>query len=190
MKIIAGSLGGRMLKTVEGPGYRPATAKVRGAVFSMLESRGVVWSGVRVLDLFAGSGSLGFEAASRGALEVCFVENASRAAACLRTNTEVLGLQETCRVQEKDVATFMRSRLHQPFDVVFIDPPYGEGRLAPTMKSLLRGGFLAEDGLVLAEVETHLRPDPAGMDLPCLSLELSREYGQTRILIWQQQPIG
>lgn len=188
MKIIAGSLGGRMLKTAEGPGYRPATAKVRGAVFSMLESRGVVWSGVRVLDLFAGSGSLGFEAASRGAPEVCFVDNAPKATACLRTNTDALGLQGICHVQEKDVATFMRSRLHQPFDIVFIDPPYGEDRLAPTMKSLLRGGFLAEDGFVLAEVESNLRPDPATMALPGLSLELSREYGQTRILLWQQQP--
>lgn len=190
MKIIAGSLGGRMLKTAEGPGYRPATAKVRGAIFSMLESRGVVWSGVRVLDLFAGSGSLGFESASRGALEVCFVENALKAAACLRVNTETLGLQNVCHVQEKDVATFMRSRLHQPFDVVFIDPPYGEGRLAPTMKSLLRGGFLAEDGFVMAEVETQLRLPPAAVDLPGLSLEISREYGQTRILLWQQQPAG
>ena len=58
MRIIAGALGGRNLKTVEGPGYRPATAKVREAIFSMLSSRGVVWSGLRVLDLFAGSGSL------------------------------------------------------------------------------------------------------------------------------------
>ena len=65
MRIIAGALGGRNLKTVEGPGYRPATAKVREAIFSMLSSRGVVWSGLRVLDLFAGSGSLSFDALSR-----------------------------------------------------------------------------------------------------------------------------
>lgn len=67
MRIIIGALGGRNLKMVEGPGYRPVTAKVREAIFSMLSLRGVVWSGLRVLDLFAGSGSLNFEALSREA---------------------------------------------------------------------------------------------------------------------------
>lgn len=189
MRIITGSIGGRMLKTVEGPGYRPATAKVRGAIFSMLESRGVVWSGTRVLDLFAGSGSLGFEAASRGAHEVCFVENASKAAACLRDNIERFDLGNICRLQEKDVATVVRGR-SDPYDVIFIDPPYGESRLLPTLKTLLRSGFLAEDGFVLAEVETRLKPDPEKVDFPGLLLDTARTYGQTRILLWQQQPIG
>lgn len=188
MRIIAGSHGGRMLKTVDGPGYRPATAKVRGAVFSMLESRGVVWGGTRVLDLFAGSGSLGFEALSRGAPEVWFVEKAPKAAACLRENAAHLDFGERARVQEKDVATFVRTRLHQPFDVIFIDPPYGESRLLPTLKAVLRGNFLAPDGLVLAEVEEHLKPDPATADFPYLTLDTSRTYGQTRILLWHFQP--
>lgn len=189
MRIIAGSLGGRMLKTVEGPGYRPATAKVRGAIFSMLESRGVVWSGVRVLDLFAGSGSLGFEAASRGAHEVCFVEKAPRAAACLRANIEHFSLGDICRIQEKDVAAVVRGR-SEPYDIIFIDPPYGEAKLLPTLKTLLRTGFLAPEGFVLAEVETRLKPDPEKVDFPGLLLDTARTYGQTRILLWQQQPIG
>lgn len=188
MRIIAGSQGGRMLKTVEGPGYRPATAKVRAAIFSMLEARGVVWGGVRVLDLFAGSGSLGFEALSRGALEACFVEKAPKAAACLRENAEHLGLAERCRVMEKDVAAFVRGRLHQPYDIIFIDPPYGEARLLPTMKAVLRANFLAPDGFILAEVEQHHTPDPATADFPSLELDTSRTYGQTRILLWQFQP--
>lgn len=187
MRIIAGSHGGRMLKTVEGPGYRPATAKVRAAVFSILESRGVVWGGVRVLDLFAGSGSLGFEALSRGALEACFVENAPKAAACLRENSEHLGLADRSRVMEKDVATFVRGRLHQPYDIIFIDPPYGESRLLPTMKAVLRGNFLAPDGFILAEVEERLKPDPATTEFPLLELDTSRTYGQTRILLWHSQ---
>lgn len=86
MRIIAGALGGRNLKTVEGPGYRPATAKVREAIFSMLSSRGVVWSGLRVLDLFAGSGSLSFEALSRGAQEVCL--GRARAESCAMLEPE------------------------------------------------------------------------------------------------------
>ena len=84
MRIIAGALGGRNLKTVEGPGYRPATAKVREAIFSMLSSRGVVWSGLRVLDLFAGSGGIGIEALSRGAGFAVFVEQNPKAAEIIR----------------------------------------------------------------------------------------------------------
>lgn len=67
MKIIAGALKGRTLKTVTGPGYRPAMGKVRESLFSLLEARGVVWAESIILDLFAGSGSLAFEAISRGA---------------------------------------------------------------------------------------------------------------------------
>ncbi len=76
MRIIAGRWGGRAIRSVSGPGYRPATGKVRGAVFSMLEARGLAWPGARVADLFAGSGSLGLEALSRGAAFALFVESA------------------------------------------------------------------------------------------------------------------
>ena len=183
MRIISGSFGGRALRTAEGPGYRPATAKVRGAVFSMLESRGVVWGGVSVLDLFAGSGSLGFEAASRGAPTVCFVEKAPPALEALRRSAEGFDLAPPrCRIVAEDVARFLRARPEKPFDVVFIDPPYGENRLAPTVKALLKGGWAAAEGFVLAEVEHRLRVDIAD---PALNLLLDRTYGQTRILLWQ-----
>ena len=160
MRIIAGALGGRNLKTVEGPGYRPATAKVREAIFSMLSSRGVVWSGLRVLDLFAGSGSLSFEALSRGA-------------------------QEVCLVAESDVLRFLRGRAYQPYDVIFADPPYGENRLVPTLKAIMKGGWLAPDGYLLAEIEGLLRFDAAAAHEE-LELEIDRNYGQTRIILWHK----
>ena len=119
MRIIAGALGGRNLKTVEGPGYRPATAKVREAIFSMLSSRGVVWSGLRVLDLFAGSGSLSFEALSRGAQEVCLVEREPKVVQCLNQNVEALDVSDRCRVAESDVLRF-----------------FGAGRISRTMSFL------------------------------------------------------
>ena len=86
MRIIAGACRGRTLHTVTGPGYRPAMGRVRESLFSMLEARGVVWGAVRVLDVFAGSGSLGFEALSRGARFADFIEKDHRAAECLRKN--------------------------------------------------------------------------------------------------------
>lgn len=185
MRVISGSLGGRVIRTVDGPGYRPATAKVRGALFSMLESRDVVWGGVRVLDLFAGSGSLGFEALSRGAQEVCFVEKEPRAVVALQRNAEAFGLEAPqCRVVSDDVARFVRGRAYAPFDVIFIDPPYGENRLAPTVKAVMKGGWLAPEGFLLAEVETRLRLEPETTDEE-LELILDRTYGQTRIVLWQ-----
>ena len=186
MRIIAGAFGGRPLRTVEGPGYRPATAKVRGAIFSMLEARGVVWGGMRVLDLFAGSGSLGFEALSRGASEVWFVESAPAAAACLTRNARDFELEpERCRVAQQDAGRFLRPGAPLPFDLIFIDPPYGQKLLPPTLKAVLKGGWLAGKGFVLAEIETTLHFDPSAF--PALSTEADRTYGQTRIVAWQHQ---
>lgn len=185
MRIIAGALGGRILKTVEGPGYRPATAKVREAVFSMLAARGVVWSGLRVLDLFAGSGSLSFEALSRGAQEACLVEREPKAVQCLTHNVETLDLADRCRVAEMDVLRFLRGRSYQPYDVIFADPPYGENRLVPTIKALMRGGWLAQGGYLLAEIEGGLRFDAEAAHEE-LELETDRHYGQTRIILWHK----
>jgi 16S rRNA (guanine966-N2)-methyltransferase len=92
MRIIAGEYRGRVLKTTSAPGYRPATSKVRQAVFSMLEARGVYWPECRVLDLFAGRGSLAFEALSRGAEEVLFVEMNKTAAKLINENAQKIGI--------------------------------------------------------------------------------------------------
>jgi len=160
--------------------------KVRGAIFSMLESRGIVWGAERVLDLFAGSGSLGFEALSRGALEAWFVERERPAADCIRRSAEAFGLPpERCRVLEQDVAVLIRRPPLFPFSLIFIDPPYGAGRLAPTVKNVVKNGWLAPDGFLLAEVEAQLPLQSESLS-PGLSLEVNRTYGQTRILLWQQ----
>lgn len=188
MRIIAGALGGRTFTTVEGPGYRPATAKVREAIFSMLASRGVVWGGVRVLDLFAGSGSLSFEAISRGAAEACLVEKDPHAVKCLHRNAKHLDIVDNCRIAEADVSRFLRGPAYQPYEIIFVDPPYGENRLAPTIRAVLRGNWLAPGGFLAAEVETSLRDG----ELPSLSeeveLDTDRTYGQTRILLWHKLP--
>jgi 16S rRNA (guanine966-N2)-methyltransferase len=183
MRIIAGELGGRTIRTVSGPGYRPATSKVRQAVFSALESRGVVWEGARVLDLFAGSGSLGLEALSRGAAEAWFVESNRRAADVLRQNVMTLGLAERCRVLPRDLFAVIGSRAAHPFDVVFIDPPYGKNLLAPAMKKVLENGWVKEQGVLVAETEKTLDGETGGW--AGLQLLVQKSYGQTRIHIWR-----
>ena len=191
MRIIAGELRGRTLRSVEDPGCRPATGRVREAVFSMLEARGLVWPECSVLDLFAGSGSLAFEAASRGARRICLVENSSRVVRCLEQNAADLGLAAPrCRILREDVLRLLarRNRRGQAepeerFDVVFMDPPYGMNLVPVALQALVRGQWLAPAAFVLAEVETHARIDEAAREgLACVC---DREYGQTRILIWQ-----
>lgn len=184
MRVIAGEYGGRQIRTVEGPGYRPATGKVRQAVFSMLEARGVTWPGTRVLDLFAGSGSLGIEALSRGAAEAWFVDKNPRAVACLKgTLAELRVAPNRFRVLGADLLKVLARSPESPFDLVFIDPPYGFDLLPPALLRAAQSGWIAPDGYVLAEVEGGC--DLAGKIPAQLIPQADRLYGQTRILLWQ-----
>ena len=193
MRIIAGEFRGRTLKTVEGPGYRPATSRVREALFSMLEARGLVWSACSVLDLFAGTGSLAFESASRGARRVCLVENSGIAVKCLEHNAAALGLfASRCSIMREDALRLLARRRRKEqenpgerFDVVFLDPPYGMNLVPTVLQALVHGQWLAPKAFVLAEMEAQARIDEtAHEELVCVS---RREYGQTRILLWQAQ---
>ena len=193
MRIIAGEFRGRTLRTAKGPGYRPATGRVREALFSMLEARGLVWPECSVLDLFAGSGSLAFEAASRGARRICLVENMAAAVMCLEQNAVSLGLAAPrCRILREDALRLLARRNRkgqlcpgERFNLVFLDPPYGMNLAPAALQALVRGQWLAPEAFVLAEIEVHARIDEAAhADLVCVG---DREYGQTRILLWQAQ---
>lgn len=189
MRIIAGEYGGRSIRTVEGPGYRPATNKVRQAVFSMLEARGVVWEDCRVLDLFAGSGSLAIEALSRGAAEAWFMDKNPQAVAAIKATLADLKVRPArCRVILGDLLKALAKPATDPFDIVFVDPPYGLDLLPPAMEKAVRGGWIAEGGLVLAEVEAHC--DFEGRVPAQLIPQTDRLYGQTRILLWQKSTPG
>jgi 16S rRNA (guanine966-N2)-methyltransferase len=158
--------------------------KVREALFSMLEAKEPDWPRVRVLDLYAGSGSLGFESLSRGAAFVCFVESESYAAKVIAANAELLAIApQRCDIRQEDVSRFLARRPALPFSLVFIDPPYALDSLGATLAALLKNGWISPDGIINAEVEKRSRfaPDaaPAG-----LNLTADRTYGQTRVLIW------
>ncbi len=185
MRIISGSFGGRILKTVQGPGYRPAMSRVREALFSMLESRGIVWSQCTALDLFAGSGSLAFECLSRGAQKAVLVENSNLAVRCLQDNMQSLGLENLrCSIVKQDVLKFLHIRALQNHDVVFIDPPYGKNLLEPTLNRLLRNNWVHKNSIVSAEVElsTKFLPQAAHDGLELLT---ERTFGQTRVILWK-----
>mgnify|MGYP006298009229 CR=1 FL=1 len=186
MRIVSGRFKGRQIRTGSGPGYRPATEKVRQAVFSMLEARGVLWPGLRVLDCFAGSGSLGLECLSREAEEVFFVENSKQAVDLIRANLLQIGvLKNKYRVISQDIFRFLRQKTHASFDIIFIDPPYGKNFLFPCIELLLNRQWVHEETLLLAEVESAVLIEEGHFHE--LSMLQNRKYGQTRIYIWKVQ---
>lgn len=176
-RIIAGTAGGRELKTPPGRGTRPTSDRVREALFSALESRDAL-SGARVMDLYAGSGALGLEAASRAAGEVALVESDRTAAAVIRDNAARLKLRVTV------LATTVTSALAgtpRDLDLVFLDPPYdlSEEALAADLAALVTRGWLAEGALVVVErSKRSAEPTwPQG-----LTPERLKKYGET--VIW------
>ena len=189
MRIFSGMYKGRSLKTTTGPGFRPAMGKVREALFSMLEAQGVDWSETRVLDLFAGSGSLGFEALSRGAAKVCFVESAPYATKVIAQNAELLGVEESrIDIRKGQAGKVLANRPVHPYNVVFIDPPYEMNVLGNTLNSLLKNYWVLPDAIINAEVESHL-PFAPEKTHPKLTPLADRSYGQTRVILWTVNPM-
>lgn len=179
MRIISGALGGRRLGDIPASGVRPAMGKTREALFSMLEARGIVWTECAILDLYAGGGSLAFEALSRGAKSACMVDKAKDAIACMELNAENLGLRGVCRIVGMDVKKFLRAPNHDRFDLVFIDPPYGKNLAPAALERLIQGGWLNAGAFVAAEIEK-------GAPLPNEPAPLAdRLFGQTCVKIWK-----
>ena len=213
MRVIAGSARGRPLKGPRGPGTRPTSDKVKGAIFSMLESllasvktlpaEGVaperpgpseaeaarpeegVWSGLRVLDLYAGTGALGIEALSRGAAWADFVDVSSACVRLIRENLRVTGLADRARVVCASVPQVLgRPRdfgLEGPYDVVLLDAPYGDPTLEPSLETLARSGLLAANALVVVEHSRRFTPADA---YDGLHLIRRRRHGDTEVSIY------
>lgn len=176
-RIIAGTAGGRELRTPPGRGTRPTSDRVREALFSALQARDAL-AGARVMDLYAGSGALGLESASRGAADVTLVESDRSAAAVIRNNAGRLGLKATV------LATTVSSALAgtaRELDLVFLDPPYDltEEALAADLGTLVARGWLAQDALVVVERSKRSAEPmwPEGLEP-----ERVKKYGET--VIW------
>lgn len=177
-RIIGGTAGGRTLRTPTGGGTRPTSDRVREALFSSLDARDEV-EGMAVLDLYAGSGALGLEAASRGARSVTLVESDRSAAATIRANLEALGLT-AARVVAAPVATFLARGGAGETDLVLLDPPYDlpEESLGADLARLAEA-WLAPGALVVVE-RSKRSPEPAWSD--GLTLEAHKKYGET--VLW------
>ncbi len=179
MRIIGGELKGRNLAPVKGR-TRPTAAKVREAVFNIL---GPAVLEAQVLDLFAGTGALGIEALSRGAVRAVFVEDHPAAVKALRRNLESLGLMDRSLLLALPVAAALKKLAAQreEFDLVFLDPPYGGGTAAATLEALGGSGLLGPEARVVAE---HSRRETLPEALGGLRLQTLRRYGDTQVAIY------
>jgi 16S rRNA (guanine966-N2)-methyltransferase len=124
LKILGGQLKGRNIKTPNIPSTRPITSLLRKSIFDSLQFS---IEGTRILDLFAGSGAIGLEALSRGSTFACFIDNNPLAINCIRENLEALTLKNSAWVIQKDAFTYLEEYDREPFDILFIDPPYPIG---------------------------------------------------------------
>jgi 16S rRNA (guanine966-N2)-methyltransferase len=181
MRIVAGRHKGRALVTPKGRSTRPTADRTREAVFNVLAH--AAWApaldGARVIDLFAGSGALGLEALSRGASFALFVESDAGARGAIRQNADALGVMGVTRIHRRD-ATALGEKpagLGAPFDLAFLDPPYGKGLAPPALAKLAEGGWLAPDAVAVVEVGKD-EPDPA---VEGFALEDVRTYGEAKV---------
>ena len=162
MRVIAGTAKGRKLRVPAGLHVRPSGARLRESAFGILEHRGAI-DGARVLDLFAGTGALGIEALSRGAQSVVFVEREPAVARALAANLARLGAADAARIETCEALAFLDGPAER-CDVVFLDPPFGRGLLAPACARLAAGGWLAPDARIYLESRLESRLDSAATD--------------------------
>jgi 16S rRNA (guanine966-N2)-methyltransferase len=182
VRIVAGKLKGRAIVAPDGMGTRPTSDRARQAIFNVLEH--AAWAeplhGARVMDLFAGSGALGFEALSRGAAFALFVETDEDARGAIRDNADAYGLMGATRVHRRS-ATDLGVRPGsdgEAFDLAFLDPPYGKGLGEQALARLIEGNWLKPGAIVVFERGS----DEPEIDTPGHERLDARDYGAARVL--------
>ena len=175
MRIIAGEWRGRPLRAPAGQGTRPTADRTRETLFSMLVSRLGSFDGLRVADLYAGSGALGLEALSRGAAHATFVEKDPQAVAVLRANVAALKAEDRAEICILSATTLP---LAQPFDLVLADPPYTDGSGTSVVAEVSRAGWLAPGGWLAVETEAR-----DAVDAGRWTIDAERRVGRARLTL-------
>ncbi len=155
MKIISGEFGGRQLKTPKNNNIRPTSDKVRGAIFNMLVSRGII-KNANVLDAFCGTGALGLEALSRGAIHCTFIDSSRTSLNLTRNNADILGVTNLCDFWLKDIFKIENNYISKTYNLIFLDPPYNKGLISLALDKLKSANLIAQDSWVVCESESNL----------------------------------
>jgi 16S rRNA (guanine966-N2)-methyltransferase len=182
VRIVGGTLGGRVLRAPAGASTRPTSEKVREAVFQILGARVTG----RVLDLFAGSGALGIEALSRGATHATFVDSGRQAVASIRENVRELGIEDSrVTVVAQDAVAFVKRAAggagHDPWSLVFVDPPYASDLATRAVQALPRESLTPDCVIVIEHDRRNAPPETLGS----LVRTDDRRYGDTLISFFE-----
>ena len=180
MRVIGGSRRSLPLRTVPGLSTRPTTDRIKETLFNILQPD---IPGTRFLDLFAGSGAIGIEALSRGADFAVFIEKDARAAACVRENLQFTKFTEQSRLLKCDVLsglTALEAESAEPFDIVFMDPPYGQGDAEAVLQKLSSSPLIREDTLIV--IEESIRFDPQSLENLPFTVVRDKKYKTNRHL--------
>lgn len=182
MRVIAGTAKGRPLKAA-GAATRPITDRVKENLFNILGARIV---GANVLDLFAGAGSVGIEALSRGARAATFVEVDRAALAAIRANLQATRLADRARIVRRDVFRFLRDT-PEPYDVIYVAPPQYQGLWMNTLTLLDQGAWFSEHGIVIVQIHPK---EYKALALTQLELFDQRKYGSTMLCFYRRASGG
>jgi 16S rRNA (guanine(966)-N(2))-methyltransferase RsmD len=179
MRIIAGKFKGRSLESVPDISVRPATGRVKGAIFNMLQNRlGLI--NATVLDLFAGSGSLGFEALSRGASAVVFVDESRPVLESIRSNAQTLGCLDMCDIIHDDAVSFV-GHCRDRFDLIFADPPYAYAETPMLPMVVFQHKLLKSGGFLIIEHAKQTTFSPSEY----YKLAVQKQFGNTQVSFFQ-----
>ena len=175
MRVIGGAARGRRLKVPKGQAVRPTASRVKESLFNILPHD---FSGLRVLDLFAGSGNVSIEALSRGAAKAVLIDESPRASAVIRDNLSRLGVSERAQVWTAPVFRSLRKlgKSGENFDLIFLDPPYDREWVGATLSAIGQCHVLSGAGRVVAE---HSAREPVRSRYEDLVLNDQRRYGDT-----------
>ncbi|WP_159641510.1 16S rRNA (guanine(966)-N(2))-methyltransferase RsmD [Erysipelothrix anatis] len=181
MRIVAGTHGSRVLKTLSGQTTRPTTDKVRGAIFSKI---GPYFDGGTFLDVFGGSGAMALEAISRGMHAATIIEKDSRALKVIQDNVMTLNVTQQVTVQKGDALTVTK-RLSGTFDVIFMDPPYAYTELPSVFLNLIEGNLLHTDSIVIVEMDSRADLSNQIGDWHCYD---TKSYGISKVKFYEHAP--
>ncbi len=158
MRVVGGRLRGRALAAPQSKSIRPTADRLRESLFNILaHAYGDPIPGARVLDLFAGTGALGIEAASRGAVFMLFIDDGAEARALIRENVAALGLGGVSKLFRRDATKLGPAHPLDPLALAFLDPPYGQKLAEQTLASARAGGWLSPEALIVVEEATKSR---------------------------------
>lgn len=182
MRVISGTARGKRLAVFSGSAIRPTPDKVRGAIFSMIFSRIGSFTDKKVLDLCSGTGAMAIEALSRGAKHAWMVDDGVQSAQIIPANLSGCGFSERATFLRCSAAQALPQLLSQrPFDLIFLDPPYGKGVAAQLIEKISAGDFLCNNGIVCVETA---KTDELADEVGQLFRESSRNYGITTIHLY------